>query len=79
MFPTDRNNNSIIISSITNIKEYRLAHLFQNSNGKRDLVAGGDEDGLHDVYDEGLGVKFRETAWKKPSQGGRGHASSSSM
>lgn len=45
----------------------------QKSNGRLDIAPSGDEDGLHDVYDEGLGSKFRETAWKKPSQGGREH------
>lgn len=38
-------------------------------------VPNGDEDGLHDVYDEGLGSKFRETAWKKPSEGEGGRES----
>lgn len=41
----------------------------QKSNGRLGVTLNGDEDGLHDVYDEGLGSKFRETAWKKPSEG----------
>lgn len=34
-----------------------------------DVAHQGDEEGLHDVYQEGLGSNFRETAWKKPSEG----------
>lgn len=48
-----------------------FARIFQKPKGKLDVMTDGDEDGLHDVYNEGLGAKFRQTEWKKPSQGGR--------
>lgn len=40
------------------------------NNNSRPTHDGDYNDGLLDVYGEGLNSDFRETPWKKPSPGG---------